>query len=104
MYSRDKTAALHLPLQILLILGACICSLAVHFAAEGLVPVAGGSGYDQASPGGVAYQVDEQGEDNIILPVLTRLPIEHPAAPLQFAVAIEARSFPISPLLPPPNS
>ncbi len=104
MSSRDKVAALRLPLPILLVLAICFCSLAVHFAAEGLAPVAGGSGYDQASPGGDAYQVGEQGEDNIILPVLTRPHFEHYAASLLCIVAIEARSFTISPLLPPPNS
>jgi hypothetical protein len=104
MCSMDKTAALHLPQYILLILVVCACILAVHFVAEGLAPVPGEAMFDRVAQGGQAFQVDEQSENNFIFPSLTRLPFEPPAAPLQCVVAFEAHSFSLSPLLPPPNS
>lgn len=103
MYNRDKVAARRLPLY-LLVLVICICSLAVHFTAEGLPPVTGSHGFDRAAQGEDTNQVGEQGEDNIILPFLTHLPFEHPTASLQCASAAEAHSLPISPLFQPPNS
>jgi hypothetical protein len=104
MCSKDKTASLHLPLHILLTLAFCTCSLAVHFAAEGLAPVTKGQGYDLAAQGVQALQVDEHSEDNFILSSQTSLPVEHPATTLLSLVATRTPSFLISPPLPPPNS
>ena len=104
MSNMDKAASLRLPLQILLVLAVCVCSLAMHLVAEGLAPVAGGPGFALAAQGGHALQVNEHCEDNFIFPFMTLLPVERPAASLQSAVATEAHAFPISPLLPPPNS
>jgi hypothetical protein len=104
MCSRDKTISLHMPFYILLILVVCACNLALHFVAEGLAPVTGGPGYDLSTQGGQAHPVNEHSEDNFIFPSLTCLSADHPEAALQSIVATETRSFPISPLLPPPNS
>ena len=104
MCSKDKTTSLHLPLHILLTLAFCTCSLAVHFAADGLAPVTEAQGYDLAVQGVQTLQVDEHSEDNFILPSLTSLPVELPTTALQSVVATGTTSFLISPLLPPPNS
>ncbi len=104
MYSKDKAAGLHLPLHILLTLAFCTCSLAVHFAAEGLAPATKGQGYDLATQGVQALQVDEHSEDNFILPSKTSLPVENPATTLPSLMATRTPSFLILPLLPPPNS
>jgi hypothetical protein len=100
MYSRDKV----LPLHFLLILGICFCSLAVHLVAEGLTPVIRVPGSVWTVQGEQSPQVNELSEDNFILPSQSRLPVEHPAALLPCALETGGHSFPISPLLPPPNS
>ena len=104
MCNMDEAASQRLPLHILFVLAVCASSLAVHFIADGLAPVAGSPGYDLDTQRGLAHLVDELCEDNFILPFLTCLPVEHIAAFLQSAVATGALFFSISPLLPPPNS
>jgi hypothetical protein len=104
MCNMAKTCSLSLPLHILLILAVCVCSLAMHFFAEGLAPVSGGIGLDLTAQGGHAHLADEHSEDNFIFPFLTFQLISHPAADLQAALATGEHSFSTSPLLPPPNS
>ena len=105
MYGRDKFSPLHLPLRVIIVLVICACSVAVHFVAEGLAPVAGGApGFDLAEQGGHTHLDYEHCEDNFISPFLTCLPVEHTVARLPSAVATCAFSLSISLLLPPPNS
>jgi hypothetical protein len=104
MCGKDKGASLRLPLHILLVLAVCACSLAVHFVAEGLAPEVAGPGCNQDTQRGHVHLVDEHCEDYFIFPFLTHLPVEQIAAFFQSALATGALFFPISPLLPPPNS
>jgi len=104
MCNMDEATARHLPLHILLILAICVCSLAVHFVAEGLAPEVTGPRCNQDTQRGHVHLVDEHCEDYFIFPFLTHLPVEQIAAFLQSALATGAHFFPISPLLPPPNS
>jgi|WetSurMetagenome_2_1015567.scaffolds.fasta_scaffold1821179_1 hypothetical protein len=103
MCNTAKAASQGLPLYILLVLAVCVCSLAVHFIADGLAPVAINPGLDLAALGELAHLCGEHCEDNFIVPFQTHPSIEHPATAMQAAPATGAFSFPISPLLPPPN-
>jgi hypothetical protein len=103
MCNTAKAASQGLPLFILLILAVCVCSLAVHFIADGLAPVTISPGFDLAALGGFEHPFDEHCEDNFIVPFQTHSSIEQPATAMQAAPATGAFSFPISPLLPPPN-
>jgi hypothetical protein len=103
MCNSDETASQGLAWQFLLILAVCVCSLAVHFIAEGLAPVPISPGIGLAAQEGLAHLVAEHCEDNFFFPFQVHPPVKHPAAVLQAALATGAPSFLISPLLPPPN-
>jgi hypothetical protein len=104
MSSRDKTSPVLLPLRVILVLVICICSLAVHFIAEGLSPVDGQTVFELTAQGGHAHPVHEHSEDYFVFSSLGRLHVEHlPTWPVSQAPA-RSLSVLISPLLPPPNS
>ena len=76
MCNMDEATTRHLPLHILLILAICVCSLAVHFVAEGLAPEVTGPRCNQDTQRGHVHLVDEHCEDYFIFPFLNHLPVE----------------------------
>jgi len=104
MSSRDRLLPLRLPARVILVIFICAGSLAVHFLAESLAPDSGPAAFDLVQHGGRAYVDLERGEEDFVLPSLTRLSVEHlPVPPVSLRTGAPS-SFPISPLLPPPNS
>lgn len=104
MSSRDNLFPLHLPLHISFFLVICVCSLAVHFVAEGLAPVDGQIVFDLSTQEGNGHPVHEHGEDQF---VFSSLDCVHVDCSLTWPVSqAPARSLSIliSPLIPPPNS
>ncbi len=100
----NKGSPVHLSISVRFIFILCACSLALHFVAEGLAPVAGVPGFDLVEQGGHAHLVHEHGEDRFIFPILTRLPAAHTDAHLTSPVVTGAFFLSLSPLMPPPNS
>jgi hypothetical protein len=87
---------------VILVLVICACSLAVHFVAEGLLPV-DGPGFDLVTNGGHAHPVHEHGDDYFVLVCPNSLPLENLSAFLPYPPENGVFLLSISPLLPPPN-
>jgi hypothetical protein len=85
----------------LVALAICACILATHFVTE--FPEAPLSAGEFEGSGHVHIDLDGC-EDNLILPLLDSLPVEHPLLPPASLRVAQPAFLPIRPLLPPPNS
>jgi hypothetical protein len=104
MYNRDRITSLRLPLPFLLVLVVCVCSLAIHFVAEGLAPVAGGPEINRAGLVEQAHLLIEHCDEDFIFPCLIQPPAEHSSISLPYALISGVHSFTTSPLPQPPDS
>ncbi len=104
MSSKDEPALLRRPLRLLIILIVCACSMAVHFVAEELGPVAGIPGSNLTAQSGDAHLFQDNCEDNFVFPLQIGQPFENVVAHVESMGVTRAFSYSIPPLLPPPIS